>query len=102
MNRKAKKHSGWVTPKISQKIKHSEMIKDALEPQPFYDDWCDHRDGFRTNFDKTQIRSEQMFHSDKEQLRRENEKLKKQVEVRKAKEWIKKLKQKAYKIFNHR
>ena len=42
------KHSGWVTPKVVHpQMKYCEIVDQALEPQPFYDDWMDYRDGIR-------------------------------------------------------
>ena len=42
------KKSGWVYPKILKpQMKYSEIIKEALEPTLFYDDWEDWRDGMR-------------------------------------------------------
>ena len=45
---KHKRKSGFVTPKIVDKsMKYSDIVEDCLEPQPYYDDWLDWRDGMR-------------------------------------------------------
>lgn len=46
--RKILRRSGWITPKIEEKsMKFDEMKKEAMEPQPYYDDWMNYRDGLR-------------------------------------------------------
>ena len=48
VTKKDKRHSGWITPRILKpQMKYSDMIKEALEPMNFYDDWEDTRDGMR-------------------------------------------------------
>lgn len=49
MNKKDRRHSGRITPRLAGKptMKYSEIKEEALEPQPFYDDWSNYRDGFR-------------------------------------------------------
>lgn len=48
MNKKDKKNSGRVIGKIIKpKMKYDEIKKEALEPEEFYDDWEDYRDGMR-------------------------------------------------------
>ena len=50
--RKEKKQSGWVTPRWPKNpgVGYKEAIQEALEPQPFYDDWKDWRDGMRNYY----------------------------------------------------
>lgn len=52
ISRKDKKHSGWVTPRAVKKsgMSYKEMFEEGLEPQDFYDDWKDWRDGQRNYF----------------------------------------------------
>jgi hypothetical protein len=45
MRKKHKRHSGYVTPRSTIPIK--DLIKYDLFINTFYDDWQDHRDGFR-------------------------------------------------------
>lgn len=45
--KKVRKHSGRYTPRIDQKGKFSEMIKNAEEPKEEYDKWMEVRDGMR-------------------------------------------------------
>lgn len=48
ISRKDKKHSGWVTPRLNKvNMKYSQIFEQGLEPQEFYDDWKDWRDGQR-------------------------------------------------------
>ena len=48
MNKKDRKHSGRVTPKILKpKMKYDEIKKEALEPTFKYDEWENYRDGMR-------------------------------------------------------
>jgi hypothetical protein len=55
---KERRHSGLVTPKIFQfGMRKSEIIDEALEPQMFWDDWQDYRDGFRGCADRKMISS---------------------------------------------
>jgi len=47
-SKKDKKHSGRYTPKILKpQMKFDDIKSDALEPQKYYDDWTDWRDGMR-------------------------------------------------------
>ena len=92
---KQRRHSGWVTPKICGKpmMKYSEMIEQCLEPQPYWDDWTDYRDGWRHNSDKKHF-----FHKwrtccfSEEEVYQINKKIKKQIIIRKAKK-MKKIEQ---------
>ena len=48
---------GYVTPNLTIKGKKKEIINECLEPQPFYDDWAEHRDGMRDwRSDRTKIK----------------------------------------------
>lgn len=48
VTKKTRKNSGWRTPRIvAPGKKFSEMVQDAEEPIPIYDDWLDYRDGMR-------------------------------------------------------
>jgi len=56
ITQKSRRHSGRVTPRFSGKGKYSELIDEGLEPQEFWDDWQDYRDGMRNPTDKKHIR----------------------------------------------
>lgn len=56
MNRKDRRHSGRVTPRTTLELKYKEIIQQALEPQEYWDDWIDYRDGLRScKLGKTKI-----------------------------------------------
>ena len=44
---KIRRHSGRITPETTIKGKKKEIIDDCLDPQEFWDDWEDYRDGQR-------------------------------------------------------
>lgn len=48
-NKKARRHNGWKYP--SSTLNHEMKIQDirnrCLEPQPYWDDWDEYRDGMR-------------------------------------------------------
>jgi len=68
---KVRRHSGRVTPNIIKPMmKWGEIIKNALEPIVFWDDWLDYRDGFRD--------------ISEEELKQKDDKMKKQNKIRKA------------------
>ncbi|HLD04450.1 MAG TPA: hypothetical protein VJG90_01910 [Candidatus Nanoarchaeia archaeon] len=46
--KKDRRHSGYVTPQAVARFK--DLVKYDLFIEPFYDDWQDHRDGFRDWF----------------------------------------------------
>lgn len=84
---KDRRHSGRVTPRIDQKGKISEMLENAENPEIYYDDWRDHRDGFRHESDLTQIRKKDggYWNIEMEDRKLLNKKLNKQKEIRKLK-----------------
>lgn len=82
---KTRRHSGRKTAGIIfDGMGKEDIINLGLEPQIYWDDWKDYRDGFRLNKDKTQIRSEFMPLADRFEIRRWNNKLKKLIERRMA------------------
>ena len=83
---KERRHSGRVTPRFAIKGKYSELIENCLEPQEFWDDWEDYRDGMRNPTDKKHIRKipEHSFLGKFFNVRRWNKKLKMLVQRRKA------------------
>lgn len=94
-NRKTRRHSGRKSPDVlAPTIKWKELTELAIEPQEYWDDWIDYRDGFR---DHTRFRREkgnvfcscgpfnnQICERCYESL---NNKLKKQLLIRKAKKF---------------
>ena len=53
--RKHGKVTGWTYPESTVKGKKAEIIAECLDPEPFWDDWNDFRDGFRGYPDNTKI-----------------------------------------------
>ena len=86
LTRKQKKHSGRYTPLIPQKGKISEMIANAEEPKEEYNEWINHRDGFRYNTDRKHFfKKWRACCFSEEEIYRINKKIKKQIALRKAK-----------------
>lgn len=88
---KDKRHSGWVTPRWTKGggMKFREAVQEGLEPQIFYDDWKDWRDGQRNYFDdpthfKKGKRYENIFVKEWERAEHVNHKLRKQLAIRRA------------------
>ena len=74
-SRKDRRNDGRVSPKIIKPgMKWDDIIKEALTPEVFWDDWLDYRDGQRNN--KSWI--------PKEEVKYEEEKMDKQNKIRKA------------------
>jgi len=48
VSKKDRRNSGYVTPNLT--ISKKELIENDLFLNPFYDDWCDWRDGMRDWF----------------------------------------------------
>lgn len=47
LNKKIRRHSGWVYPDSTIRMPKKWIIDNCLEPQPYYDDWLERRDGMR-------------------------------------------------------
>jgi hypothetical protein len=65
VNSKERRHRGWVTGRLAGKGKYSEIFAEAIEPQEFWDDWQDHRDGMRYDPDDSHIRDINMYHRER-------------------------------------
>jgi hypothetical protein len=76
--KKIRRNSGRVWPRVLDKACA------YLIPGPMWDDWRDRRDGMRSGFDKTHLRSVHMWGSEREEVKRYNEKQKKLLKIRKA------------------
>lgn len=78
MNAKTRRHSGRVTPRLNKGMKKEALIEEGIEPQVYWDDWKDYRDGFRgrgTN-DRKMIRSEHAHFARYLDVKKWNKKLK--------------------------
>ena len=87
MTAKDRRLSGWVTPKWVNPGKYSEEIAAANEPQVYWDDWIEWRDGFRFDPDPTHIRCVRNGYNQNnfsEEIVEANKKLKRQIAIRKA------------------
>jgi hypothetical protein len=118
VNSKKRRHRGWVTARVAGLGKYSEMFCDAEEPQIFWDDWVDSRDGRRYNPDRTHIRSEfmsgwsrcrdckptcRLYDSCRfKDIKDNNQKLFKQIQIRNAKKEMEKEREKIKKIGNEK
>ena len=47
ITKKIRRHSGWHEPRVTIKAPKGYIINNCLEPQPFYDEWINYRDGYR-------------------------------------------------------
>ena len=54
MNRKKRRHSGWITPTLT--ISKKQLIENDLFVNPEYSDWDDYRDGLRDWSDYKKIK----------------------------------------------
>ncbi len=92
---KDRRHSGWITPRSTLIMNRTEMINECLEPQDFWDDWKDYRDGFRINKDRKQLRNPHMGWADYFDVKRWNARLKRLISRRK----MRKIKKSLHKSF---
>jgi len=74
LNAKTRRHSGRVYPSCFGARKEI-LIEEGLEPQDYWDDWKDYRDGFRGCDDRKMIRSEHMCGASYLDVKRWNKKL---------------------------
>jgi hypothetical protein len=57
-NKKVRRHSGRVFGATTIKAKYKWIIDNCLEPQEYWDDWTDYRDGLRNWYaDKSKIKN---------------------------------------------
>lgn len=84
MSNKDRRHSGWVTPRLTTKAKHKHIVDECLEPQPFYDEWFNYRDGMRNwRRDRTKIKPWCLIHEHNDiELKRNNFKLRRLLKRR--------------------
>jgi hypothetical protein len=84
MNSKERRHSGRVTPVSVWGMKKNDIIENCLEPQEYWDDWKDYRDGFRGYDDRKMLRNPFMFNAEGFDVRRWNKKIRRLLLIRKA------------------
>lgn len=89
------KKTGWVSPKPTVPIKGLE--KNDLFLDDFYDEWQDHRDGFRAPFDNQKIRKPYIRYAGDLKIPKHNHKLKILNKRRKAMKYMEHLKTKTFK-----
>lgn len=88
--KKKRRNDGWVTPMCTLTGASYKYIKDnALEPQPYYNDWIESRDGMRDWYsDESKLKKIKCFgrgrySDDCDQRHKTNIKLKKLIRRRK-------------------
>jgi len=79
-----KKKTGWTYPDRTISGKKSDIIAECLEPQPYWDDWNDHRDGMRGYDDSTKIEKRTIPYWRRNDIIRWNKKNKLLLKRRKA------------------
>jgi hypothetical protein len=47
ITKKTRRHNGWKIPDLTIKEKKSNIINDGLDPQAYWDNWREYRDGYR-------------------------------------------------------
>lgn len=83
---KVRRHSGRVTPRIVGSFNMAEVVEQGLEPQPFWDDWKNYRDGQRVSRDRKLLRSPYMCAAGYLNVKKWNERLKNLILRRKLKQ----------------
>jgi len=78
---------GWVCPTLTIKANKKDIINECIEPQPYWDDWTDYRDGIRMGGDRSKIKSKNSQYArwHKKEVLNDNAKLKRMIKIRKAK-----------------
>ncbi len=82
--KKLRRHSGRIYPKLLKGTKKEEIIEEGLEPQTYWDDWKDYRDGIRGNNDRKMLRNVYMKTAKYFNVNHWNKKLMKLILRRKA------------------
>jgi hypothetical protein len=85
LNKKLRRHSGRVTPRLIKGAQIKNLIEEGLEPQVYWDDWKDYRDGLRGSKDRKMLRNENTRLSKYFDVKRWNKKLKALILRRKVK-----------------
>lgn len=84
---KARKHSGWITPRPTIRLPRKEIIDKCLEPKIMYSEWDNYRDGSRGYGNNTKIRNPNMTHAEVFKVKVWNKKNKRLIDIRKARKW---------------
>lgn len=84
ITRHERRHSGRTYPDSTINDTKQNIINNCLDPQPFWDDWNDRRDGFRGYDDRTRIHKKSLCWYDWWNCARWNKKNKKLLLRRKA------------------
>ena len=84
LSKKIRRHDGLVYPYSTLKIKKKDIIEQCLEPQAYWDDWIEYRDGHRGYSDKSKING--ICGCYNFLRRRYNNKIKRQKIIRKARQ----------------
>jgi len=79
LTNKTRRHSGRITPRLRIKGNKENIINDCLEPQVFWDDWKNYRDGQRGSGDRKLLRNPYVKVSGYFDIKRWNVKLKKLI-----------------------
>jgi len=85
LNKKDRRHCGRKYPHSTLRMKKKDMFDQCLEPQPYWDDWIDHRDGHRGYNDKTKINGI-CYCNFFDNVYRYNNKVKREIKIRTAKQ----------------
>ena len=72
ISRKHGKATGWTYPQCTIKEKKEYIINECLDPQPYWDEWNDHRDGFRGYDDRKKIQKHRCARYDNERWKKKN------------------------------
>ena len=90
---KVRRHSGRITPRFSERsMKKADLLWLALEPQVYWDDWQDYRDGMRGSDDHKSLRNRFMRSGDYLNVEKWNARLRKLILLRKRKKAVRKFK----------
>ncbi len=85
MNKKARRHNGWTYPDSILKCSKQYIINNCLEPQPYWDDWSERRDGMRDRIsDRKKIKKIEPDCYDYDKRQKWNRKQKKLLKIRLA------------------
>jgi hypothetical protein len=84
VTKKDRRHNGWVIPALAVKCPKKILIDQCIEPQPFWDDWMERRDGMRSPVDKTKIRNPAADTFGHLEIKKYNRKLKRELKIREA------------------
>jgi len=91
-----RKRTGWTYPENTVKDKKKNIINDCLDPQPYWDDWNEHRDGMRGYGDKTKLNDVPLRCNNKHdpEVIKHNKRIKKKLLIRRIKKLFNRVKHK--------